>query len=249
MKEDVRSFFEKWKWRQRECRPSKAYLVFSNMPQLALLEGWNGFPSNTEAYIVLSFRGVRQVRSAYFNLPSCSKAIRLNAAATAVFLIYPIGQGSFSDGMPLGISGKYSSSSRKNREGTVLSKGNSSQNSLKGAEESFPFAAIIKLGSIEGGNPGKGSKIVSVAVSARREMTYRPQLEFQSGSLISFPQLMENSLLPGAAAMWLIPDVVIQKSGKMPEFSKYDGTGTHENHLFNDVLIDWKASSREKSGV
>jgi hypothetical protein len=25
------------------------------------------------------------------------------AAATAVFLIYPIGQGSFSDGMPLGI--------------------------------------------------------------------------------------------------------------------------------------------------
>ncbi|PWA96588.1 Photosynthetic reaction centre, L/M [Artemisia annua] len=26
------------------------------------------------------------------------------AAATAVFLIYPIGQGSFSDGMPLGIS-------------------------------------------------------------------------------------------------------------------------------------------------
>lgn len=28
------------------------------------------------------------------------------AAATAVFIIYPIGQGSFSDGMPLGISGK-----------------------------------------------------------------------------------------------------------------------------------------------
>ncbi|PNT61161.1 hypothetical protein BRADI_5g10967v3 [Brachypodium distachyon] len=28
------------------------------------------------------------------------------AAATAVFLIYPIGQGSFSDGMPLGISGR-----------------------------------------------------------------------------------------------------------------------------------------------
>jgi photosystem II P680 reaction center D1 protein len=27
------------------------------------------------------------------------------AAATAVFLVYPIGQGSFSDGMPLGISG------------------------------------------------------------------------------------------------------------------------------------------------
>ncbi|KAL4022565.1 hypothetical protein IC575_016303 [Cucumis melo] len=27
------------------------------------------------------------------------------AAATALFLIYPIGQGSFSDGMPLGISG------------------------------------------------------------------------------------------------------------------------------------------------
>jgi hypothetical protein len=26
------------------------------------------------------------------------------AAATAVFLIYPIGQGSFSDGMPLGIN-------------------------------------------------------------------------------------------------------------------------------------------------
>ncbi|QHO20254.1 Photosystem II protein [Arachis hypogaea] len=31
--------------------------------------------------------------------------LRPVAAATAVFLIYPIGQGSFSDGMPLGISG------------------------------------------------------------------------------------------------------------------------------------------------
>jgi photosystem II P680 reaction center D1 protein len=29
------------------------------------------------------------------------------AAATAVFLTYPIGQGSFSDGMPLGISGTF----------------------------------------------------------------------------------------------------------------------------------------------
>jgi hypothetical protein len=29
------------------------------------------------------------------------------AAATAVFLIYPIGQGSFSDGMPLGLSGTF----------------------------------------------------------------------------------------------------------------------------------------------
>ena len=29
------------------------------------------------------------------------------ASATAVFLIYPIGQGSFSDGMPLGISGTF----------------------------------------------------------------------------------------------------------------------------------------------
>lgn len=28
-------------------------------------------------------------------------------AATAVFLIYPFGQGSFSDGMPLGISGTF----------------------------------------------------------------------------------------------------------------------------------------------
>ena len=27
------------------------------------------------------------------------------AATTVIFLIYPIGQGSFSDGMPLGISG------------------------------------------------------------------------------------------------------------------------------------------------
>jgi len=33
----------------------------------------------------------------------------LGAAATAVFLIYPIGQGSFSDGMPLGISSYLSS--------------------------------------------------------------------------------------------------------------------------------------------
>jgi photosystem II P680 reaction center D1 protein len=29
------------------------------------------------------------------------------AAATAVFIVYPIGQGSFSDGMPLGISGTF----------------------------------------------------------------------------------------------------------------------------------------------
>jgi photosystem II P680 reaction center D1 protein len=29
------------------------------------------------------------------------------AAATAIFLIYPIGQGSFFDGMPLGISGTF----------------------------------------------------------------------------------------------------------------------------------------------
>jgi hypothetical protein len=29
------------------------------------------------------------------------------AAASAVFLVYPIGQGSFSDGMPLGISGTF----------------------------------------------------------------------------------------------------------------------------------------------
>ena len=27
------------------------------------------------------------------------------AAASAVFIVYPLGQGSFSDGMPLGISG------------------------------------------------------------------------------------------------------------------------------------------------
>ncbi|GFP90413.1 photosystem ii protein d1 [Phtheirospermum japonicum] len=36
-----------------------------------------------------------------------SAAIAPVAAATAVFLIYPIGQGSFSDGMPLGISGTF----------------------------------------------------------------------------------------------------------------------------------------------
>merc|ERR1712076_66460 len=29
------------------------------------------------------------------------------AAASAVFIVYPIGQGSFSDGMPLGISGTF----------------------------------------------------------------------------------------------------------------------------------------------
>ena len=28
-------------------------------------------------------------------------------AATAVFIVYPIGQGSFSDGMPLGMSGTF----------------------------------------------------------------------------------------------------------------------------------------------
>ena len=29
------------------------------------------------------------------------------SSATAVFIIYPLGQGSFSDGMPLGISGTF----------------------------------------------------------------------------------------------------------------------------------------------
>jgi photosystem II P680 reaction center D1 protein len=29
------------------------------------------------------------------------------AAAAAVFIVYPLGQGSFSDGMPLGISGTF----------------------------------------------------------------------------------------------------------------------------------------------
>ena len=35
------------------------------------------------------------------------------AAATAVFIIYPIGQGSFSDGMPLGISGTFNFMKKK----------------------------------------------------------------------------------------------------------------------------------------
>ncbi|MBA0620663.1 hypothetical protein Godav_006359 [Gossypium davidsonii] len=33
--------------------------------------------------------------------------LALVAATTVVFLIYPIGQGSFSDGVPLGISGTF----------------------------------------------------------------------------------------------------------------------------------------------
>ena len=46
-------------------------------------------------------------------IPSCMRpwiAVAYSApvaAATAVFIIYPIGQGSFSDGMPLGISGTF----------------------------------------------------------------------------------------------------------------------------------------------
>jgi hypothetical protein len=48
----------------------------------------------------LSFRlGMRPWISVAYSAPV--------AAATAVFLIYPIGQGSFSDGMPLGISGTF----------------------------------------------------------------------------------------------------------------------------------------------
>uniref|UniRef100_A0ACD6ATG9 Uncharacterized protein n=1 Tax=Avena sativa TaxID=4498 RepID=A0ACD6ATG9_AVESA len=48
----------------------------------------------------LSFRlGVRPWIAVAYSAPV--------AAATAVFLIYPIGQGSFSDGMPLGISGTF----------------------------------------------------------------------------------------------------------------------------------------------
>jgi photosystem II P680 reaction center D1 protein len=38
------------------------------------------------------------------------------AAATAVFIIYPIGQGSFSDGMPLGISGTFNFMKKKKRD-------------------------------------------------------------------------------------------------------------------------------------
>jgi photosystem II P680 reaction center D1 protein len=56
-----------------------------------LLVGWEEWE--------LSFRlGMRRIFVA-FSAPV--------AAATAVFLIYPIGQGSFSDGMPLGISGTF----------------------------------------------------------------------------------------------------------------------------------------------
>lgn len=48
----------------------------------------------------LSYRiGMRPWIAAAFSAPA--------AAATAVFLIYPIGQGSFSDGMPLGIAGTF----------------------------------------------------------------------------------------------------------------------------------------------
>jgi hypothetical protein len=48
----------------------------------------------------LSFRlGMRPWIAVAYSAPA--------AAATAVFLIYPIGQGSFSDGMPLGISGTF----------------------------------------------------------------------------------------------------------------------------------------------
>lgn len=48
----------------------------------------------------LSFRlGMRPWISVAYSAPV--------AAATAVFIIYPIGQGSFSDGMPLGISGTF----------------------------------------------------------------------------------------------------------------------------------------------
>jgi photosystem II P680 reaction center D1 protein len=39
--------------------------------------------------------------------PWIAVAYSAPAAASAVFLIYPIGQGSFSDGMPLGISGTF----------------------------------------------------------------------------------------------------------------------------------------------
>jgi len=42
------------------------------------------------------------------DLATCQAAAqRAVAAASAVFLVYPIGQGSFSDGMPLGISGTF----------------------------------------------------------------------------------------------------------------------------------------------
>jgi photosystem II P680 reaction center D1 protein len=39
--------------------------------------------------------------------PWIAVAYSAPVAATAVFIIYPIGQGSFSDGMPLGISGTF----------------------------------------------------------------------------------------------------------------------------------------------
>jgi photosystem II P680 reaction center D1 protein len=38
------------------------------------------------------------------------------AAATAVFIIYPIGQGSFSDGMPLGISGTFNFMNKRDKQ-------------------------------------------------------------------------------------------------------------------------------------
>jgi hypothetical protein len=43
------------------------------------------------------------------------------AAATAVFLIYPIGQGSFSDGMPLGISQNKKKNKKTKKKASSLS--------------------------------------------------------------------------------------------------------------------------------
>jgi len=37
----------------------------------------------------------------------CSSILSTSRGGVAVFLIYPLGQGSFSDGMPLGISGTF----------------------------------------------------------------------------------------------------------------------------------------------
>ncbi|KAH0439896.1 hypothetical protein IEQ34_025776 [Dendrobium chrysotoxum] len=59
--------------------------------------------AKVQAYGVASATGLPVLKTVF----TLDGAIIPTSAAIAVFLIYPIGQGSFSDGMPLGISGTF----------------------------------------------------------------------------------------------------------------------------------------------
>ena len=67
------------------------------------------------------------------------------AAASAVFLVYPIGQGSFSDGMPLGISGTFNFMIVFQAEHNILSIGRLNDQSNRVLQRCCKFLLLDRI--------------------------------------------------------------------------------------------------------